>query len=136
MASESVSKFINIGSIAAYAASVASSMGSSIEGSSFSGLFTRVEINQIRMRSAGNCPIRPRGLLAKPAGVITRGQYDRHTVVDLGDQGAARISAKRINQFQAIDQELCYLLSLTSVPMQRENPERLGEGIRNARTVR
>jgi hypothetical protein len=34
-----------------YAASVASSIGSTIEGSSFSGLLTRVEIGHIRIKS-------------------------------------------------------------------------------------
>jgi hypothetical protein len=38
----------------AYAASGASSIGSTIEASSFSGLLTRVEIGHIRIRSAGN----------------------------------------------------------------------------------
>jgi hypothetical protein len=38
---------------ASYAASVAAWIGSTIEGSSFSGLLTRVEIAHIRMRSAG-----------------------------------------------------------------------------------
>ena len=37
----------------AYAAEVANSIGSTIEGSSFSGLLTRVEIGHIRMASAG-----------------------------------------------------------------------------------
>jgi len=37
----------------AYAAEVANSMGSTIEGSSFSGLLTRVEIGHIRILPAG-----------------------------------------------------------------------------------
>src|SRR5262249_40114736 len=37
----------------AYAASGASSIGSTIEGSSFSGLLTRLEIGHIRIRPAG-----------------------------------------------------------------------------------
>jgi hypothetical protein len=37
------------------------SIGSRIEGSSFSGLLTRVEIGHIRIGSAGNGPIRSRG---------------------------------------------------------------------------
>lgn len=43
------------------AASVASSIGSTIDGSSFSGLLTRVDIGHIRIRSAGNGRIRSRG---------------------------------------------------------------------------
>ena len=44
-----------------YAAEVANSIGSTIEGSSFSGLLTRVEIGHIRMGSAGNGRIKSRG---------------------------------------------------------------------------
>jgi hypothetical protein len=44
-----------------YAALLANSMGSIIEGSSFSGLLTRVEIGHIRIRPAGNGRIRSRG---------------------------------------------------------------------------
>jgi hypothetical protein len=44
-----------------YAASLANWTGSTIEGSSFSGLLTRVEIGQIRIKSAGNGRIRSRG---------------------------------------------------------------------------
>jgi ABC-type uncharacterized transport system substrate-binding protein len=43
------------------AASFVTSIGSSIEGSSFSGLFTRVEMGHIRINSAGNGRIRSRG---------------------------------------------------------------------------
>jgi hypothetical protein len=45
----------------AYAAFVAASIGSIIEGSSFSGLLTRVEIGHIRTKSAGNSRIKSRG---------------------------------------------------------------------------
>jgi hypothetical protein len=41
-----------------YAASVASSIGSTIEGSSFSGLLTRAEIGHIRIKSDGSFPRR------------------------------------------------------------------------------
>src|SRR6516165_2479249 len=44
-----------------YAASLANWTGSTIEGSSFSGLLTRVEIGHIRIRPAGNGRIRSRG---------------------------------------------------------------------------
>jgi hypothetical protein len=44
-----------------YAASVANSMGSMIEGSSLSGLLTRVEKGYIRIRPAGNGRTRSRG---------------------------------------------------------------------------
>jgi hypothetical protein len=44
-----------------YAASLVSSTGSTIEGSSFSGLLTRVEIGHIRIRLAGNARIKSRG---------------------------------------------------------------------------
>src|SRR5262249_29554423 len=44
-----------------YAASVATSMGSIIDGPSFSGLLTRVEIGHIRIGAAGNGSIRSRG---------------------------------------------------------------------------
>jgi hypothetical protein len=50
-----------------YAASVASSVGSRIEGSSFSGLLTRVEIGHIRIRSAGKGRIRSRGSGSSPS---------------------------------------------------------------------
>jgi hypothetical protein len=43
-----------------HAASVASSLGSTIDGSSFSGLLTRVDIGHMRIRSAGN------GLVGSP----------------------------------------------------------------------
>src|SRR5215467_8333583 len=44
-----------------YAASVESWIGSTIEGSSFSGLLTRVEIGHIRIKSAGYGRMRSRG---------------------------------------------------------------------------
>jgi hypothetical protein len=44
-----------------YAASLANWTGSMIDGSSFSGLLTRVEIGQIHMRPAGKERIRSRG---------------------------------------------------------------------------
>jgi hypothetical protein len=40
---------------------VVNSIGSTMDGSSFSGLLTRVEIGQIRMRLAGNGRINSRG---------------------------------------------------------------------------
>jgi hypothetical protein len=48
-------------------ANVASSIGSMIEGSSFSGLLTRVDIGHIRIRSVGNCRIKPRGSGSSPS---------------------------------------------------------------------
>jgi hypothetical protein len=45
----------------AYAASVAGSIGSTIDGSSFSGLLTRVEIGHIRIRAGGKGRIKSRG---------------------------------------------------------------------------
>ncbi len=45
----------------AYAAEVVNSIGSTIDGSSFSGLLTRVEIGHIRMGSAGNGRIKSEG---------------------------------------------------------------------------
>ncbi len=45
----------------AYAAEVVNSIGSTIEGSSFSGLLTRVEIGHIRMGAAGNGRIKSPG---------------------------------------------------------------------------
>jgi|SRR6516162_5739646 len=50
-----------------YAASVASSIGSMIDGSSFSGLLTRVEIGHIRIKSAGNGRIKSRGSGSSPS---------------------------------------------------------------------
>jgi hypothetical protein len=75
------------GAAAIYATSVVvSSIGSTIEGSSFSGLFTRVEIGHIRISSAGKphqvARIR---LLAEPARVVARSQNERHAVMDLCD---------------------------------------------------
>ena len=55
----SISKAVSFRS--AYAAEVANAIGSTIEGSSFSGLLTRVEIGHIRMGVAGNGRIRSRG---------------------------------------------------------------------------
>src|SRR5262249_60177248 len=51
----------------AYAASVATSIGSMIDGSSFSGLLTRAEIGHMRMSSAGNGRIRARGSASSPS---------------------------------------------------------------------
>jgi hypothetical protein len=62
-----------------YAASVASSIGAAIEGSSFSGLLTRVEIGHIRMRTAGK-PIeitRVRITHATAQHMLVRGLIDR-----------------------------------------------------------
>src|SRR6266568_9550729 len=72
----------------AYAASGASSIGSTIEGSSFSGLLTRVEIGHIRIRPARNCRIRSCG---SGSSLSQRAQSlgandDRHAVMDLGNQ--------------------------------------------------
>jgi hypothetical protein len=45
----------------------ASSIGSTIEGSSFSGLLTRVEIGHMRIRSAANGRIKSRGSGSSPS---------------------------------------------------------------------
>ena len=50
-----------------YAASVATSIGSTIAASSFSGLLTRVEIGHIRIGAAGNGRIRSRGSASSPS---------------------------------------------------------------------
>jgi hypothetical protein len=50
----------------AYAAEVVDSIGSTIDGSSFSGLLTRVEIGHIRMGSAGNGRIKSEGSGSSP----------------------------------------------------------------------
>jgi hypothetical protein len=50
-----------------YAASVAIRIGSIMEGSSFSGLLTRVEIGHIRIKSAGKGRIRSRGSGSSPS---------------------------------------------------------------------
>jgi hypothetical protein len=50
-----------------YAADVSNSIGSMIEGSSFPGLLTRVEIGHIRIGSAGNG--RPRRIIVDAAGL-------------------------------------------------------------------
>ena len=67
---------------------MASSIGSTIEGSSFSGLLTPVEIGHIRIKSEGNGRIKSRRirLLAEPAGIISRRENDRHSVMDIGYQ--------------------------------------------------
>jgi hypothetical protein len=44
-----------------YAAEVSNAIGSTIEGSSFSGLLARIEIGHIRIGSAGKGLIRSRG---------------------------------------------------------------------------
>jgi hypothetical protein len=62
------------------AASVVSWTGSSIEGSSFSGLLTRVEIGHIRISSAGNGRIRSRGSTR----IIISGENDGHSVMNVG----------------------------------------------------
>jgi hypothetical protein len=49
------------------AASVASSLGSTIEASSFSGLFTRVDIGHTRICSAGNGRITSAGSGSSPS---------------------------------------------------------------------
>jgi hypothetical protein len=61
-----------------------SSIGSTIDGSSFSGLLTRVEIGHIRIGSAGNGT--RISLLPEPADVITGREDQWHPVVDFGDQ--------------------------------------------------
>jgi hypothetical protein len=48
-------------SLSSYAASLANSIGSIIEGSSFSGLLTRVDMGHMRIRPAGNGRIRSLG---------------------------------------------------------------------------
>ena len=55
-------------------------MGSTIDGSSFSGLLTRVEIGHIRIGSAGNGRIKSRGsgINAEPTSVVAGGQDQRH----------------------------------------------------------
>ena len=63
-----------------------SSIGSTIDESSFSGLLTLVKIGHIHIRLAGNGRINRIGLLAEPPGVIARRENDRHTVMDVGDQ--------------------------------------------------
>jgi hypothetical protein len=50
-----------------YAAEVANSIGSTIEGLSFSGLLTRVEIGHIRIGSAGNGRIKSPGSGSSPS---------------------------------------------------------------------
>jgi hypothetical protein len=50
-----------------YAVAALSSIGSTIEGSSFSGLLTLVEIGHIRIGSAGNGRIKSRGLAGRSA---------------------------------------------------------------------
>ena len=47
-------------------------MGSTIEGSSFSGLLTRVDIGHIRIGPDGN------GRIAHPAGVVVGREDERH----------------------------------------------------------
>jgi hypothetical protein len=68
----------------AYAASGASSIGSTIEGSSFSGLLTRVEIGHICMSPAGNGHIKSHGvgLVAQPASIVAGRQDRRHPIMD------------------------------------------------------
>jgi len=70
------------------AASIVSSIGSTIDGSSFSGLLTRVDIGHIRIRSAGNGPHRVAGvaLVTEPADVILRREYEWHPVVNFSHQ--------------------------------------------------
>jgi hypothetical protein len=53
-------------SVGTYAASLANSIGSTIDGSSFSGLLTRVEIGHIRISPEGNGRIRSRGSVPPP----------------------------------------------------------------------
>lgn len=58
-----------------------------IEKSSFSGLFTRVDIGHIR-RLGGKWPhqVMRVGLVAQPADVVAGRKDERHAVVDLGHQ--------------------------------------------------
>jgi hypothetical protein len=51
----------------AYATAAGNSIGSTIDGSSFSGLLTRVEIGHIRMGLAANGRINSRGLGSSPS---------------------------------------------------------------------
>jgi hypothetical protein len=62
-------------SASSYATSTASSIGSTIEGSSFSGLLTRVEIGHIRIRSARKVALSHAGrFVAKPAVTASYGR--------------------------------------------------------------
>jgi hypothetical protein len=63
-------------------------MASKIDGSSFSGLFTRVEIGHIRIGPAGNGRIKSRGSSSspKPTSVIARRKDQRHPVMDFRHQ--------------------------------------------------
>jgi hypothetical protein len=66
-----------------YATSVASSIGLTIEGSSFSGLLTRGEVGHMRIGLAGKGRIAGRNRRSR-RGIITRRQNDRHTIMDVG----------------------------------------------------
>jgi hypothetical protein len=68
-----------------YAASVAGSTGSTMDGSSFSGLLTRVENRPHAHRLGGKRPhqVTRVRLLSQPAGVVGRCEDDRHPVVNL-----------------------------------------------------
>jgi hypothetical protein len=61
------------------AASVASSIGSTIEASSFSGLLTRVDIGHIRNSSAGNGRIRSLGSVQEADSAHPRGTGELRT---------------------------------------------------------
>jgi hypothetical protein len=63
-------------------------IGSRIEGSSFSGLLTRVEIGHIRIGSAGNTRSRSAGIgfIAQPTDVVAGREDQRHPVVDFSHQ--------------------------------------------------
>ena len=65
---------------------VANSIGSTMDGSSFSGLLTRVEIGQIRMGLAGNGRINSRGRSCEPAGIVAGREDQGHAIVDVGNQ--------------------------------------------------
>ena len=72
---------------AAYAASVAGSIGSIIEGSSFSGLLTRVDRPHAHQMSRERSHQAARvGFLTEPTDVIGRRKDDRHAIMDVGDQ--------------------------------------------------
>ena len=65
----------------AYAARGANSIGSTIDGSSFSGLLTRVEIGHIRIRLAGNGRISSRGVTQRAAALDDSTTHDRNILI-------------------------------------------------------
>jgi hypothetical protein len=59
--------FFLVGITVAHEATVANSIGSTVDGSSFSGLLTRVEIGHMRIGSAGKGRIKSRGSGSSPS---------------------------------------------------------------------